>query len=105
MPRAAIQLAIGEEPEVERRWSRGSAIRYLQAAPGKVTRIRGVEEAKAVPGVAIVDVYPAAGEQVRPVLSSLDRIGHVIAEGETREAAVAAAEQARALVIVETEHG
>jgi len=105
MPRAAIQLAIGEKPDVERQWSRGSAIRYIEAAPGRVVLIRGVEEAKAVPGVAIVDVYPAVGEEVRPVLSSLDRVGHVIAEGATREAAVAAAERAKAVITIETTHG
>jgi biotin carboxylase len=103
MVAAAIRLCLGEEPDLEpQHGARGAAIRYLAPEPGMVERVTGVEEARRQPGVQVVEVYVAPGDQVRKVNSSLSRVGHVIAEGLTAEEAVANAELARDGVRIET---
>ena len=69
-----------------------AAIRYLTAAPGRVTRLSGVERAVQVPGVvdAALDVRP--GDLVPPLRDSHGRVGWVLATGPDPAAAERAAE-------------
>jgi biotin carboxylase len=104
MVEGAIQLALGQRPALPRLHPpRGAAIRYLTPAPGTVREIRGLETAKRIPGVQIVEVSVAPGEVVPPITSSLARVGHVICEGATADAAVDAAERARDTIQIITD--
>ena len=99
MVEAAVSLALGQEPDLEpRRTPRCAAIRYLCQEPGLVTGVRGAEAAAALPDVKIVEVYYKVGDTLPPVLNSLSRHGHVIAEGDTVEQAIANAEAARDVI-------
>lgn len=103
MVAGAIRLALREAPDLTPRHEpRGAAIRYLQPQPGTVRTIERVDEARAMPGVAIVDLYVRPGDTVPPITSSLSRVGHVIAEGRDADEAVARAERARDAVRIAT---
>jgi biotin carboxylase len=98
---AAIRLALGEEPtraELEPRWSKAVAQRYLFPPAGVVTSVDGVDEAAATDGVALLEVRVNRGDRVRPMTSHVCRAGVVITVGDTREEAVARAEAAVARI-------
>lgn len=46
-----------------------------------MTEVVGVDTARALPGVQVVEVDVEPGQEVRPWASSWDRAGHVIATG------------------------
>ena len=94
MIRAMIDSACGKKPDIERRFSRGSAIRYLDTPRGTVLSIDGVDEALAVDGVREIRFTHGVGETLGEVKSSIDRLGFVIADGECAADAVAACEKA-----------
>jgi biotin carboxylase len=103
MVAAAIRLALGETPDLTpRREPRGAAIRYLTPNPGKVVALQGLEAARRMPGVEILEVPVKPGDTVPPLTSSLTRVGHVIAEGRDAAEAVARAEAARDAVEIVT---
>ncbi|MFD6888477.1 ATP-grasp domain-containing protein [Streptomyces sp. NPDC059957] len=73
---------------------RAAAVRFLHTETGVVESIGGLEEARALPGVAVCDVYLKPGEEVHELRSSWDRVGLAITEGDTRTEALARAVQA-----------
>jgi biotin carboxylase len=102
---AAIRLALGEplDPaELEPRRATPVAQRYVFPRPGVVVAIRGVERARALPGVAELVVTAREGDLVRQPTDSNAAAGMAIAVGATRAEAVARAEAAVAAVEVET---
>lgn len=93
MVEASIRIALGEKPDLEPKWSRGAAIRYLKTETGTVTEVTGVEEAERFPGVKQVSIVHGVGEQVGEIKSSVDRAGFVIAQAENAPKAVSIAEE------------
>ncbi|MET0763901.1 MAG: ATP-grasp domain-containing protein [Blastococcus sp.] len=101
---ALIELLAGRFPAMPATASRAAAIRFLTAPPGRVTRIDGLPDlARAVvpPEEAHVDV--SVGDEVSPVRSSWDRLGHVVAVGPDGTEAWARAEHLAGCVRVVTE--
>jgi len=106
MVAGAINLALGREADLTPvHEPQGAAIRYCRHQPGRVVAVEGVRRARGMPGVAIVAVDVAVGGAVGEVTSSLTRVGHVIAEGPTAEAAIARAEAARDAITIRTDRG
>jgi biotin carboxylase len=100
---AAIRQCLGEvvtPEELTPGFSRGVAQRWLFAAPGVIESIQGEAAARAVPGVFHLELRAAPGDVVAPVTCHPARLGVVMAEGETREDAVAAAREAMAALRV-----
>ncbi len=97
---AAIRLAEGADPDFSPRHERGSAIRYFRTSPGILKGIEGVEKAKALPGIQEISFVHSPGDFIGEVDSSTDRIGFVIAEGETAEKAVETCEKAMRLITI-----
>ncbi len=102
---AAIQVALGREPDLCPRWGRGAAICYLHAeGVGTVESLGGLEEIRSSPGLELL--YAASerdgplgpGFAIGEVRSSLDRYGHVIFSGEHADEAADRAERAAASV-------
>lgn len=93
MVECSIRIALGEKPDLEAKWSKGSAIRYLKTGTGTVKEIRGVAEAEAISGVIQVSIVHGVGEQVGEIKSSVDRAGFVIAQAENAQKAVVIAEK------------
>jgi biotin carboxylase len=98
---AAIDVALGRTPDLQIRFNRGSAIRYLHATPGDViTEIGRLDEIRGMPGLELL--FPESerdgplkpGFMIPEIRSSLDRYGHVIFSGTTRKEAAQRAEAA-----------
>lgn len=85
---SAIRLACGEKIDIERKFSKGAAIRYLDAHSGTIKSIEGVDEAKKIPCIKEVSMVRQPGETIGEIGNSTDRIGFVIAQCETAEEAV-----------------
>jgi biotin carboxylase len=104
MVAAAISLALGEEPDLKPQHApQGVAIRYLTPSRGVISSIIGVEQARFMPGVQLVQLVTKIGDFVPEISSSLSRVGHVIAEGPTADEAIARAEAARDAIHIKTE--
>ena len=98
---ATIRLACGETASITPKWCKGSAIRYFDASGGLIRAIEGVEEAKRVQGVEEISIVHPVGDQIGEIRSSVDRIGFVIAQGETAEEAVRICEKAMRMIRID----
>lgn len=94
MVECCIKIALGEEPDIEPKWNKGSAIRYFRQHAGIIKRIDGIEEANRIPGVYQISIIHGVGEEVTEIDSSAARMGFVIAQKDTPEEAIAQCEKA-----------
>ena len=101
MVKATIDVALGNQPDIEPSLHCASAIRYIAAPEGIITSIDGVEEAKQLSGVKEVIMTKAEGEMSTPIHCSNDRIGSVIVQAATAEEAVRICEKALKQIIRE----
>ena len=89
-----IKLACGERFDIEPKFNKGSAIRYFDAHDGVIKNIDGIDDAKKIAGVQEISIVHQVGETIGEIDSSTDRVGFVIAQGETVEEAVNSCEKA-----------
>lgn len=101
MVKATIDVAMGDEPDIEPRLHCASAIRYIAAPEGLIKSISGVEAAKGIPGVQDVIMTKTVGEMSTPIHCSNDRIGSVIVQATTAEEAVRICEEAMKRIQIE----
>jgi hypothetical protein len=73
-------------------------IGFLVPDPGEIVNNGGVEAAREVPGVVAADVFRPLGHRVKPLASSRERAGYVLAVG----ADVDAAADADAMITIKT---
>lgn len=104
MVECSIRIALGERPDLEPKWNKGSAIRYLKTGTGTIKEITGIEEAETVPGVIQVSIVHGIGECVGEIKSSVDRAGFVISQAEEAMSAVEIAEEGIERIRVEVEN-
>lgn len=83
MVESCIKIALGEEPDIGIKFSKGAAIRYLSCGSGKIEKITGIEGAEALDGIKQVSIVHGVGEVVSEIMSSTDRVGFVVAQGDT----------------------
>jgi biotin carboxylase len=108
---AVMSLSLGEavDPgQIQAKFNRGVALRYLWPKPGKVSAIRGIEQARAMPGVHFFRWEPrwneiGVGSVITPARSMGERVGSVMAYGETRDEAVRRAEKAVGAIEIVTQ--
>lgn len=93
MVEQSIKIALGEKPNFEPKWDKGSAIRYIKTNTGIVKDIKGVFEVESLPGVVQISIVRGIGEKVGEIKSSVDRVGFVIAQAEDANRAVELAEK------------
>ncbi len=88
----ALAAALGEPVDEEQLRpvgrAGGATVRFLEPEPGELTEVRGVEEAEALDGVLWVRIYPEPGAVLGPLRRGSDRVGAVLAVGESRDQAV-----------------
>jgi biotin carboxylase len=72
----------------------GAVVRFLVPEPGELREVTGVEEAEATSGVVWVRVYRTPGAVLGPLRRGSDRVGAVLAVGDTREEALERADRA-----------
>ncbi len=80
--------------------AKAAAVRFITAEPGIAVSVSGLDEAARIPGVVRVEVDCAPGDTVAPLLSSLDRIGFVVAIGDDAPGASHVCEEAVAQIAV-----
>jgi argininosuccinate lyase len=97
---ATIRLVAGLPVDLSPAWRQHAAIRFVLALDeGRLQEVAGLGMAGQIAGVAETLVYRRAGDPIRLHGDFRDRIGHVIALGDTAAAARAAAEQAAAVIV------
>lgn len=101
MMKATIDVALGNEPNIEPSLNCGSAIRYFDVPFGRIKSISGVEEAMKIPGVKQIIFTKEVGEDSTPIHCSNDRIGFVIAQAESALKAIEACEKAMKKTMIE----
>lgn len=100
MVRATIELSLGINPNVNRKFDKASAIRYFNAPFGRIEKISGIEEAEQTDGVKEITFVKKEGEYSGEIGNSSDRIGFVISQGETSEDALEKCEEVLKSVII-----
>lgn len=103
MVESCIRIALGETADLEPKCHKASAIRYFRVEQGFIRDIRGLEEARKIPGVKQIYVVHGIGEKMNGIKSSGDRSGFVIAQADTAEEAVEICEKALDLIEIEME--
>lgn len=88
MIKATIDISMGKEPDLEPKFQKGSAIRFITPNSGIVKSILGVDEALCSNGVKEVELPIKVGSSVSSICSSIDRSGYVIAQGDNAEDAI-----------------
>lgn len=88
MIKAAIDISLGKQPDLAKKFDKGSAIRYFEVTPGIISDISGIENIKDIDGVNEIIFTKNVGEEVSPIHSSLDRAGMVICQANDREMAI-----------------
>lgn len=81
----------------------GAAIRFLTPPPGKVTEVTGVDAVRADPALVELEISVRPGDEVSPLTWSDERVGYVLARGETVEEAVADCDRLAAAIRIHTE--
>jgi biotin carboxylase len=94
----ALAEALGEPVDEEQlrpvRQAGGACVRFLLPEPGLLEAVSGVEDAAEQEGVVWVRVYREPGVVLGPLRRGSDRVGAVLAVGETREEAAGRAARA-----------
>jgi biotin carboxylase len=102
---AAIRLALGEPvtaDELTPRFQQPVVQRYAFPAPGTVVSIAGAEDARKITGIEEVVVTANPGDIIPPAGDKRPSAAMVLATGATRDAALAAANDALAALKIQT---
>jgi biotin carboxylase len=100
--RAAMDMALGRAPSITPQHRRAAAVRFLTPQPGRVTSVRGVEQAARMPGIVCAHVDVTEGDRVPPLVDDGCRVGYVVATASDRQRAAQRAEQAAEGIAIET---
>lgn len=99
----AIRIALGLPPTgLEEHLGRVSMESALIPPPGRVVSISGLEKALAIPGVRHVFLNVDVGDIVVTPRSNVEKAGHIIAVGETRDEVLRIIESAQAAIRIQT---
>ena len=101
MIKTTIELACGLKTDITRRYNKASAIQYFDSKKGVIKNIVGIENARKIKGVKQIEFVYEIGESVSDIKNSSDRIGFVIAQGETPEEAIRICEKAISMIKIE----
>ena len=88
MVECCIKIALGEIPDIKKKWNKGSAIRYFKQHAGVIDSIEGVDKAEEIDGVQQISIVHGVGEEVTEINSSGERMGFVIAQDVDVDAAI-----------------
>ncbi len=103
MIKATIDIACGLRPDIEARFCKGAAIRYINCPNGIIKSIRGVESARTLSGVTEVTMSKKPGDRIDGIKNSNDRPGFVIAQAENAKKAGEICAEAMQKIVIEME--
>lgn len=101
MIKATIDICLGNIPDIEQKFNKGSAIRYFNISCGKILNISGVDNATKLNGVYQISLYKQIGDEIKTIDSSTDRVGFVISQGDNVKEAVNICERALCEIDIE----
>ena len=104
--RVLVRQAFGLPPTspIEATRHLHGALHFLMFPPGRVAAVRGLDEARRVPGVIDVCVERTKGDVIDEVRDGRSRPGHLLASGETRADVQHTIARVRSLVRLDYEH-
>ena len=94
MTKAMIHVALGEKPDLKRKFCKGAAIRFIKPKEGIVESITGRNIAIKIQGVKNIEIQCQIGQKLNKLENGTGRIGYVISQGENVEKAIESCEQA-----------
>lgn len=103
MVEAVLDMSLGRSCHIPDPRKGGSAIRYITAGSGIVTSVSGMEQAKAVSGVAEAQLTKPIGYHYGELHGSDERLGYVIAKGSCANEAISRCNEAISLIHVEVQ--
>lgn len=103
MVECCIKIALGEKPDLEKKFDKGSAIRYMETGIGTIKEIHGIDEAYEVPGVSWISMIHGVGEKAVEIRNSVERVGFVIAQRDTPQEAIEACKEALSKISITVE--
>lgn len=103
MVEAAIKVALGERPDIEPKYEKGSAIHYFKETYGVIKEFSGIDNAINMDGIKQVAVVKNIGETVDGIRSSVDRIGYVISQAYNAKEAMECCKKALDVIQIVTE--
>jgi biotin carboxylase len=103
MVECCIKIALGEKPEPEIKFNKGSAIRYFHTYAGKIININGIEKAERINGIKQISFVKNVGDFINDINSSSDRVGFVIAQDNDVYTAIKACEKVLNLINIRME--
>ena len=89
-----IKIALGEDVDIEKKYNKGSAIRYFEQKAGIIKDIQGLEDAQKVDGVQQISIVYGEGERITDVVGSASRMGFVISQADNAYSAIESCEKA-----------
>lgn len=98
-----IRQALGEAIELPPSAQRGACIRYIERPAGIYRGVENLDRILEQPGIIQAGIFISPGASLRALQSSADRLGFIIAGGETARQADQRAEQADENLIVRME--
>ena len=80
---------LGEPACFENTRMGAAVLRFLSATPGKLVDVKGLSEARQLPGIVAAESFLAPGETIHPRRSGQDgyRVGYLLARGNNRSEA------------------
>lgn len=94
MIKAAIDISLGNTPDLKKKLDMGSAIRFFDVKPGIIKVISGIGEIEKMDGVREVIFTKKVGDEITEIHSSLDRAGMVICQSIDNISAISQCESA-----------
>jgi len=103
MIEATIRLACNEitKISISQKFKKGSAIRYIPSACGRIKQIHGIDDAMNIEGVTEIFLNKNVGDFMTNVKNSADRFGFIIAQADTAQEAIKACENSLQKIKIE----
>lgn len=96
-----LKAAVGQAPDLTHQQDRCAGIQFLIAAEaGVLEQIEGVEEARMLPGIIEAELTAASGCEVVPARNAYDRLGYIIASGDSYDLTMARLRQAQERITI-----
>ena len=86
MDRAAIQIAMGQQPDTEVTSRKFSMIKYVELPAGKMIReVLPCDDISDLPGVVFLHIFVSPGDMTEPLTHSALRPACIIVESDNRD--------------------
>lgn len=89
-----VDILLGRNPDIAPTHRRGACYKFFTPPEGVFHAIRGLDEAKRLPGILDMGFELASGSTVRAISSDAARPGYIVASGADRSEAIAHAQAA-----------